>query len=759
MIRKSLILVLLGVFLYTPAYLALGLGEIKLNSNLNEPLDAEITLLSVRGETADQIKAMLGTTADFERSGIDRVYFLTRVKFETISAGNGRLVIRLTTEDAVKEPFLNFLVSLEWPNGKLLREYTLLLDPPIFDEAPAAKVTPVEQPRQTTRTQTSSRPASRPAPSAPQFTGDVYGPTSSSDTLWGIASKVKPGGSVSVHRAMVALYEENPQAFMGGNINRLKRGAELRIPSDDAFEQVSQREALRLIREHEQAWREGRDVTTRVVDTSESTSTSAFPSNTSSNQSGRLSLATEEQSDSGTGGSNAAIAEEENLVLKQQNQELEDEKRSQEERIEQLERLLELKNEQLAQLQNSAGDAEQAEQEAAASDAETVVSDSSGDTSADSNASNTSSENAASESSSQPNPQPTPVQQPQQSKGFVDQLLEGVYNLYLLIFAVIIIVIVLIMRFRNNDEVSYQDAIQRTDSNATPKTQSNAFSADDLPETADEVLADDSDMYSDDDIAMDETADPIGEADIYMAYGKFDQAEALLKRAISQDEERADLHAKLLECYAEMDSKASFETHLSDVGPIIDADTELSQMVQEVYSTAWPEGDYYAEDDTEEASDASEFEAEAEVEVDDALDIDDTESETVEEASLDAETLNEDVVDEIDISEDDLDIDDLPSTEDVFGESDTDESDDIAAELDDLDIDTDEELEIEDVTESDEDDDAESNSDIDTQLDLASAYIEMGDYEGAREIIEEVLTTGDSKQKAQAQELLDSIES
>ena len=734
MIRKVLVSLLLAMVIYTPVYHALGLGEIKLKSSLNEPLLAEITLLSVRGETPDQIIAKLGTAADFNRSGIDRLYFLTRIQFEAVSVGNNRMVLRLTTQDPVREPFLNFLVSLEWPNGKLLREYTVLLDPPIFDEAPAPNVTPVEQPTQVD-TVRETRPQPRRTTPVETFTGDVYGPTTSNDTLWSIAAKVRSDSSISIHRAMVALYEENPQAFMSGNINRLKRGAELRIPSAEEFQQVSQREALRLIREHEMAWRSGTEVTRSVVDTSESSSSSVAESTPTEEQSGRLSLATEEQNESGSGGSNAAIAEEENLVLKQENEALEEEKRSQEERIEQLERLLELKNEQLAELQDTAQQA--AEEEA-----------------------NAEPDNSA--ATQQPAAQqPVATTQPAQDKGFVDQLIDGAYNLYLAIIGIIAVVVLLIMRFRNNQSVSYQDAVEQSNTTMSNQSSPSSFSADELPDTADEVLADDTDLYGDDEMSLDESADPIGEADIYMAYGKFDQAESLLKRAISQDENRADLHAKLLECYAEMDSRASFEAHLSDVGPIIDSDTELSQIVEEVYLTAWPEGDYFEEsDDSEDADDA-----------DDEVADDFEQADEADDESVEAE--EEEVELDDDLSADDLD--DLPSTEEVFGEADEEATEDLADDLMDLDFDTEEsedetdvdgdDAEVEadeadaeeasDEEESDEDDS--SDDDIDTQLDLASAYIEMGDYEGAREIIEEVLNSGDESQKEQAQTLLDSI--
>lgn len=749
MLRKVLFALVIGMVAFTPATLALGLGEIKLNSNLNEPLDAEITLLSVRGETPEQIIAMLGSTDDFNRSGIDRLYFLTRIRFEPVSVSPNKMVIHLTTEDAVKEPFLNFLVSLEWPNGKLLREYTLLLDPPIFEETPAPTVTPVQTPRRSQPT-TTSRPTPRPQPtySEPAYDGEIYGPTDSNDTLWGIASKVKPGRAISIHRAMVAIYEENPQAFMGGNINRLKRGAELRIPDQSTFEQVSQQEALRLIREHETAWRDGTAVSSRVVDTSDYSEPQSDRSS-SGTSTGRLSLATEEQAQEGSGGSNAAYAEEENLVLKQQNQELEEKSRSDAERIEQLERLLELKNEQLATLQQDSADSAQAESQTDTTTADQPVTEQS------------------TTAAQQPEQQVTePVQQkpapvmPKPQPSFIDQVLDGAYNLYLGIAAVVILIIVFVMRARGKDDMSYQDAIEnKSISTATETVTSQGFNADDLPETADEVLADESNLYETDTIDGQDSADPIGEADIYMAYGKFDQAESLLMSSIAQDEGRADLHAKLLECYAEMDSKGKFEAHLADIQDVIDTHSELSQMVHDVYSTAWPEGEFYSEESQSDFDDMEDA-PEADADEDEVPSVDsmlDNEAEEI-----------DDVADEFDTETEVDDLDDLPSTDDVFGEVESvsdEDGDELANEFADLDLDG--ELGLSD--EDDEDIDSESDEaaddfepadedDNDTQLDLASAYIEMGDFEGAREIIEDVLESGSEQQKAQAQSLLDSIE-
>jgi pilus assembly protein FimV len=760
MLRKLLLTLVFGLVIYTPLTHALGLGEIKLNSNLNEPLDAEITLLSVRGETAEQIIASLGSREDFERSSIERLYFLTRIRFETIEVNSNSIVVRLTTEDPVREPFLNFLVSLEWPNGKLLREYTLLLDPPIFDDAPVADVTPVQTPRR------ASQPAAAPVRQQParqsarqQFDGEVYGPTNSSDTLWSIASKVRPDTSVSIHRAMVALYEENPEAFMSGNINRLKRGAELRVPDQSAFEQVSQREALQLIREHELAWKNGTDISSQIVDTSDYNDQPATARQSSNDGSGRLSLATEEQAISGSGGSNAAIAEEENLVLKQQNQELEEQRRADADRIEQLERLLELKNEQLATLQSDAE--EELNSEFDSTDSMVVEAE-------DTTSSMPEPEQAQVTEPATQQAIPVTESMPEPEPSLMDQLLSGAYNLYLAILAVIILVVAFIVRARNKEEMSYQDAITQTAGTGTSSVATTGLDTDALPETADEVLADDSNLYDTAPIDDAEAADPVGEADIYMAYGKFDQAETLLLNAISEDEERAELHAKLLECYAEMDSKEKFESHLAQIESVLNTDYELAQMVRDVYTTAWPEGDYYVE--TDELPDAEEI-------VSEESDEPDTEEQS------DSETNFSAFADGVSTEDD---IEELPSTEDVFGEvehtEDSTEADDLANEFADLNLDDElglsDELDSDDISDEFEfdetvlDDDQEPDTDdqeeesiemgeddVDTQLDLASAYIEMGDFEGAREIIEDVLDSGTAEQKQKAQDLLDSIES
>ena len=119
---------------------AVGLGELKLNSALNQKFEAEIKLLNVGDLSKNELLPNLANHKDFARAGVERVFFLTGMKFEVRFKKNGDAYIKVTTDTIVREPFLNFLVELHWPSGRILREYTVLLDPPIFSEAPASNV-------------------------------------------------------------------------------------------------------------------------------------------------------------------------------------------------------------------------------------------------------------------------------------------------------------------------------------------------------------------------------------------------------------------------------------------------------------------------------------------------------------------------------------------------------------------------------------------------------------------------------------------
>lgn len=122
-------LLVAGAIGYSTLSLALGLGDITVHSALNQPLKADIALLDVGGLTQNDLSVSLATADEFGRAGVERVFFLSDLKFTPILHGN-RQMIRVTSSKPVNEPFLNFLVQLNQPNGRLLREYTVLIDPP-----------------------------------------------------------------------------------------------------------------------------------------------------------------------------------------------------------------------------------------------------------------------------------------------------------------------------------------------------------------------------------------------------------------------------------------------------------------------------------------------------------------------------------------------------------------------------------------------------------------------------------------------------
>ena len=129
-VRNLVLAIAAATALTTEVAHALGLGEVRLQSSLNQPLVAEIELLDAKMLAPGEVVPSLASVEEFNRAGIDRQYFLTDLKFTPVLRPDGKSVIRVSSTKPVREPYLNFLVEVLWPSGRLLREYTLLLDPP-----------------------------------------------------------------------------------------------------------------------------------------------------------------------------------------------------------------------------------------------------------------------------------------------------------------------------------------------------------------------------------------------------------------------------------------------------------------------------------------------------------------------------------------------------------------------------------------------------------------------------------------------------
>lgn len=258
--------------------LALGLGQIEVKSKLSEPLVAEIPIVSSSAEELDSMAVKLASPDAFARVGLDRPNFLAaNLEFSVGRNGRGENVIRVTTNSKVDDPYLSFLIEADWGSGKLVREFSVLLDPPYLAPAPRAQVrTATVAPAGPTAAPSQAVPAasadiiSAPlaAAGAPfagaaqryagQVSGDRFGPIASGQTLSQIADSLRPG-DVGLNQMMVALLRANPEAFIDGNVNQLKRGAILRIPGASELSALSAAEAAAIVREQTESWQQARE--------------------------------------------------------------------------------------------------------------------------------------------------------------------------------------------------------------------------------------------------------------------------------------------------------------------------------------------------------------------------------------------------------------------------------------------------------------------------------------------------------------------
>ncbi len=264
---------------------ALGLGDIRMDSALNEPLSARIELLAASPEELEGLSIAMASAATFERYGIDRPFFLQGIQFNIVRSGRADgNYLQLRSAKPIAEPFITFLVEASWSRGRLLREYTVFLDPPTFarpsaDSAPAVQAPSRTAPADSGRIERAAppQPGAAPAPARPPARqaapaqpkpqaprddtpydtaagGDYQ--VQRSETLWGIASRVRPDSRLSMNQTMLAIFEANPQAF-GGNINILREGASLRIPSADEIFRISRGDANAEARRQHAEWTGG----------------------------------------------------------------------------------------------------------------------------------------------------------------------------------------------------------------------------------------------------------------------------------------------------------------------------------------------------------------------------------------------------------------------------------------------------------------------------------------------------------------------
>jgi pilus assembly protein FimV len=548
---------LMSAIMSPSALYALGLGEIKLNSALNQPFDAEIELVSAAEEDLSALRATLASSDTFVRYGLEKPAYLSDFTFRVVRSG-GRDVLRITSPRPVTEPFVTMLVEANWPRGRLLREYTVLLDPPVFSPTPSVAEAPVATPRATAPP---PPPASRPspvsaaAPSAPRASRPVAVAASiepgstyrvqRNDTLWRIASAANPGTRSDVNRAMVAIYQANPAAF-GGNINVLRAGSELTIPATSDLTAISASAAADEVARQYRMWRDG-----------STAAAAATPDG------GRLRLVTPEQGAAvpSTSTSVPASPAPDGAAgeLQSRVQQLEAE-------LAEARRLLEVRNAELATLQGAAPTDEVAV-EAGVEAAGPEPVEAPAETAAEGPVA---AQPTPAVPEAEPEPVPVPAAAPEATPSLFDRLREYWWALLALLVAALGIAAFLRSRREaGSAEESLEEALSRragddlrsraavaarslesdivveerhaTEPAAAP-TVMRAPEPSRKPVSIEDTLSGEAPMNL-------EAGDPLAEADFHMAYGLYDQAAELVQVAARREPGRRDLKLKLLEIF------------------------------------------------------------------------------------------------------------------------------------------------------------------------------------------------------------------
>ena len=853
----TLIAGLLGAF-FTNAVFALGMGEIKLNSSLNEPLDAEIQLLNIGDLSELEMLVGLGSREDFKAAGVERLFLLTDLRFKVDMSAPGNPVLRVTSRKPIREPYLDFLLELQWPSGRLLREYTLLLDLPVYaterasaKKIKAASASPQPKPQQAPAA-ASPRPSSQVAPS--NTNGGEYR-VAPGDTAWGIAKKIKPDNA-SIMQSLAAVKQSNPHAFINGNINLLKQGAVLRLPSSADISQLSPQQVNEQVDFSPESAIAEKKPSQPQLDATSSTST---PSPAPVDGGGRLKLAVQDDDVEGASSANAsgggesdvsggsstrgteklenefAIFQEELDKTQRENAELKARLSNMEEQIATMSRLVEINDDSLRAAQQVASQEQQVTEEKADSveEAATQQADLETDTEKAQSAEDQTAETPVASDSDKDSSQKGQDATADKDGGFnlqywIDLLLYPLIGLL-----VVLLGIVLFFKNRKQDEEPEEELSLQT------LVDKETADEDDLEEVLDEedkqVLEetvselDERELKNLEELELTEgeDVDPVGEADIYLSLGNYKQAENVLLDAINEEPDDAALRLKLLEVYVSSNELDKFDAQyaqfsgLSDADAIVRADLLRAELVSD------PVNDLLEEEaDSEESLDTTETEAsnlDEELSFDDVVLDSSSETESTEDSTSDSTSTGESSTSDFDLDLDleniDLDVDSGLSEEasDLGDSSDTDSMDlgstDLdSTDLDSIDLDTlasdiDAGMESIDLEESvdvstaldsslddlsdtisetipepvaettseassqiaeenaaddfeDFDDDLDvlaGEDECSTKLELAQAYLDMGDPESAKEILDEVVSLGDDAQQDQARKLLEGV--
>lgn len=598
---------------------AAGLGRLTVLSPLGHPLNAEIELVSVTRAEMSSLSARIAPPEDYQRANLQYNSALPGARVTIETRPDGRPYLKITTSRPVTEPFIDLMIDLTWSAGRILREYTALLDPPgvgsmplgeaapmvsatpemrpapMTPEAPAAPLAPAPPAMQAAPEPPVSAPASEPiapppvaeapvpaplpAPAAAPAQPGQYGPIQRGETLSGIAMSVKPAG-VTLEQMLVSLYRANEDAFIRKNMNLVLAGKILRVPDQAEVESISRGEAVTVYRTHVTDWRA---YLQRLADAADKT-----PAGSRSAARGKIMAKVEEDSATGSkdvvriskgeppaAGDGKATPrstaervralEEEVVAREKALAEANDRIVQLEKTIKDMQKLIELKSPEMAAAQQQAQQAQQAPPVAAAPEpAKPTPAAPSKPEAAPPAPAKPPVVAQPQPPAPKPKPKPKAVTPPSPPEpGVMDQVMSTLRDpMYLAAGGGVLVLGGLGLWMARRRRA--REAIDAELARESPTMTSAAAAAAGVAASAD-------DMYSAATTASTETAgasddvDPLAEAEVYIAYGRDGQAEEILKEALARAPNRADVKMKLLEIYAARKDKSAFGRLAGDV--------------------------------------------------------------------------------------------------------------------------------------------------------------------------------------------------
>ncbi len=673
---------------------AAGLGKLTVTSNLGEPFKGVIELLETSPEEMETLVAVIASEEAYAAQGITRLGIHNDIRVEIVDAKGATPKLKLTSTQAVTEPYIDMLIQLDWAAGRLQREYTVLLDPPGYKQAlKNEEIAEIKSPDSSTPTEATN--ATAPAATAAQAdTPDVddqlkamqdapkpvrvkptQRKTKSGDNLSKIASAMRVDG-VSLDQMLVALYEHNKDSFVGENMNRLKVGKVIKLPSKEAIFATSRSEANKTVQLHVSDWQAYRTGLASAVPETKTPEPTPTPSQTDS---GKVVAAEKQTVPTGqaesqdvvklSAGENdktskdpkkaedakKAAAQEEKVAHDKALAEAQGRTSAVEKQIEDMQKLLAMKNKAMTDLQKKAeadlasqNQAETATAEAKPADPATQeapkVETPSDPAQTEATPPVTEEPPKVEPAKEEPKPaaKPPVVKAPEpviEEPSFIATLLESI-NLPLIAgvggIGLLAAGWMYLRNKRRKDLESFERGILTSGGlkantvfgNTTGSTSSTDTSfLTDFAQSTDGAMMDTHDV------------DPIAEAEVYMAYGRDAQAEEILKDAITKEPKRYELHLKLLEMYAGRKDTSAFEAIAGELYTTLGSDDPNWEKVAILGRELEPDNPLYA------AKAAAK----------------DTSQEVVEELAADVPVASDKVVD-VEVNEEPVNLAEAPST-------------------------------------------------------------------------------------------------